>query len=51
MIYDQENELALSLDDIRMEVSMRMWYLGLGFVRNRDLWLFLDDGTCIAILV
>ena len=51
MIYNQENVLAFPLDDIRMEMSVRMRYLGLGFVRNRDPWLFLDDGTCIAILV
>ena len=30
---------------------MRMRYLGLGFVRNRDPWLFLDYGTRITILV
>ena len=51
MIYNQENVLACSLDDIRMEVSMRMRYLGLGFVGNRDPWLFLDYGTRVTILV
>ena len=51
MIDYQENKLTLSLDDIRMEVSMRMRYLGLGFVRNRDPWLFLDYGTRVTVLV
>ena len=51
MIYDKENVLACPLDDIRMEVSVRMRYLGLGFVRNRDPWLLLDYGTRVAILL
>ena len=51
MIDYQENELALSLYDIRMEVSMRMRDLGLGFVKDRYLGLLLDYGARVAVLV
>ena len=51
MIYNQENVLAFPLDDICVEVSMRMRYLRLGFVRNRDSWLFLYYGTSVTVLI
>ena len=51
MIYDKEDVMALSLDHIRVEVSVWMRYLGLRFIRNGHLWLLLNDGARIAILV
>ena len=51
MIDDQENKLTLSLDNIRVEVSMWMWDLRLGFVRNRHLGLLLDYGARVTVLV
>ena len=51
MINYQENELALSLYDIHVKVSVWMRDLGLGFIEDRYLGLLLDNGTSIAVLV
>ena len=51
MINYQENELALSLYDIRVKVSVWMRDLGLGFIEDRYLGLFLDNRARVAVLV
>ena len=51
MIYDEEDVLALSLDHIRVEISVWVRDLRFGFVRNRHVWLLLDDGTRVTVLV
>ena len=51
MIYYYEDELALSLYDIRVKVSVWMRDIGLGFIEDRYLGLLLDYGTRVAVLV
>ena len=51
MIDEQQDILSVSLNNISMEVTMRLRDICLGLVDDGWFGLFLNNGACVAVVI